>query len=119
MIINLSKLKVFDNSGVVYIKCFKVYKSSVGSIGSLVYGSIKDNKSKSKLRKGDIVRGIIVLNKKMINRQTGSFVFFGLNGVVLLNDKHELLGTRVFCPLPLELRKKRYLKLLSLASILI
>lgn len=119
MILNLSKLKVCDNSGVKHVKCFKVYKNSFGIIGSLVYVSIQDSKSKSKLQKGDIVKGVIVRKKKMLNRGTGNFLFFDSNEIVLLNDKYELLGTRVFGPLPLELRKKGYLKLLSLASALI
>ena len=119
MILNLSALKVCDNSGIKRVKCFKVYKSSVGIIGSLIYVRIKDVKSKSKLQKGDIVKGVIIRKKKMIDRGTGNFLFFDSNEIVLLNDKYELLGTRIFGPLPLELRKKGYLKLLSLASTLI
>jgi len=119
MISNLSKLKVCDNSGVKYVKCFKIFKTYTGGIGSIVYVSVKDNKSKSKLQKGDIVKGIIVRNKKFINRFTGNYIFFDSNDIVLLNDKYELLGTRIFGPLPLELRKKGQLRLLSLASVLV
>lgn len=119
MIFSLSKLKVSDNSGVKYVKCFKVFKTYVGTIGSLIYVSVKDAKSKSKLQKGDIVKGIIVRNKKSINRSTGNYFLFDSNEIVLFNDKYELLGTRIFGPLPLELRKKGYVKILSLASILV
>ena len=58
MIFSLSKLKVSDNSGVKYVKCFKVFKTYVGTIGSLIYVSVKDAKSKSKLQKGDICRQV-------------------------------------------------------------
>ena len=119
MILNLSILKVCDNSGVKYAKCFKVYKSSVGIIGSYIYTSVKEIKSKSKLHKGDIVKAIIVRKKKTIDRKTGNYISFDTNEAVLLNDKYEILGTRIFGPLPIELRKKKLLKLLSLTSILI
>jgi large subunit ribosomal protein L14 len=119
MIFNLSKLKVSDNSGVRYVKCFKIFKTYVCSIGSLVYVSIKDTKSKSKLQKGDIVKGIVIRNKKFINRLTGNYIFFDSNDIVLFNDKYELLGTRIFGPLPLELRKKGHTKILSLGSVLV
>ena len=119
MIINLSRLKICDNSGVKSVKCFKIYRSSVGTIGSVIYVSIKDTKNKGKLQKGYIVRAIIVRNRKIIGRFTGSFVSFDYNEAILLNEKHELLGTRIFGPLPLELRKKGHLKPLSLASIIL
>lgn len=119
MIFNLTTLKVCDNSGIKRTKCFKVYKGSVGAIGSLIYVSIKDIKSKSKLLKGDIVKGVIVRKKKMINRNTGNFLYFDSNDIVLLNLKYELLSTRILGPLPLELREKGFMKLLSLASTLI
>ena len=87
MIFSLSKLKVSDNSGVKYVKCFKVFKTYVGTIGSLIYVSVKDAKSKSKLQKGDIVKGIIVRNKKSINRSTGNYFLFDSNEIVLFNGK--------------------------------
>lgn len=119
MILNLTRLKVSDNSGVKYVKCFKIVKNYTGSIGSIVHVSIKSNKNKSKLEKGDISKGIVIRNKKFINRFTGDYLSFDSNDIVLLNDKYEILGTRVFGPLPSELRKKGHLKLLSLASILV
>jgi len=119
MIFNLSKLKVSDNSGVKQVKCFKIFSKKTGSIGSIIYVSIKDVKSKSKLKKGDITKGIVIRNKKLLDRQTGNHISFDFNELVLLNEKYELLGTRVFGPLPSELRKKGQLKLLSVASTLI
>jgi large subunit ribosomal protein L14 len=116
MILTLTKLKVCDNSGVKYVKCFKVYKTFFGQVGSLIYASIKESKNKDKYKRGDIVRGVIIRNKKLINRYTGNFISFDSNDVVLIDSKYDIIGTRVFGPLPFELRKKRHLKLLSLAS---
>lgn len=119
MILSLTRLKVSDNSGVKYVKCFKIVKNYVGSIGSIIHVSIKSNKNKSKLQKGNIAKGIVIRSKKFINRLTGDYLNFDSNDVVLLNDKYEILGTRVFGPLPSELRKKGHLKLLSLGSSLV
>ena len=119
MISTLTKLKVCDNSGVKHVKCFKVYRTSWGTIGSLVYVSIKESRNKNKYKKGDIVKGVIIRNKKMVNRGTGNFFSFDSNDIVLIDLKYDIIGTRVFGPLPFELRKKGYLKLLSLASSII
>ena len=119
MISTLTKLKVCDNSGVKYAKCFKVYKTSSGTIGSLVYVSIKESKNNSKYKKGDVIKGIIVRNRKIINRNTGNFLCFDSNDIVLIDLKYDIIGTRIFGPLSLELRKKRYVKLLSLSSSII
>lgn len=119
MIINQTVLKVCDNSGVRYVKCFKVYTTSIGYVGSNIFASVKDIKTKSKLQKGDIVKGVIVRQRASLNRLTGNHLHFDQNEVILLNNKYEPLGTRIFGPLTLELRKKKLAKLLSLASILI
>lgn len=119
MILNQSSLKVCDNSGIKTVKCFKVYKYTTASIGDIILSSVKDIRYKSKLKKGDIVKGIVVRNKKILNRFTGNFMNFDYNEIVLLNSKYELIGTRIFGPVVLELRKKGFTKILSLASNLI
>jgi len=119
MIFNTSVLIVCDNSGVVFVKCFKVTKQISASIGTVVYTSVKLRKNKTKLQKVTIVKGIIVRLIKNMSRKTGIFIAFSLNEIVLFSNKNEPLGTRIFGPLPLELRKKNYLKLLSLASIFV
>ena len=119
MISTLTKLKVCDNSGVKHVKCFKVYKTFLGTIGSLVYVSIKESKNRDKYKRGDIVKGIIVRNKKIANRDTGNFISFDSNDIILIDSKYDIVGTRIFGPLPFELRKKRSIKLLSLASTII
>lgn len=119
MISILTRLKVCDNSGIKNVKCFKVYKTTLGTVGSLIYVSVKESKNNDKYKKGDIVKGIIVRNRKVINRGTGSFLSFNSNDIVLIDLKHDIIGTRIFGPLPLELKRKRYVKLLSLASSII
>ena len=119
MIYTSTILNVCDNSNITCVKCFKIIKQVSGGIGSLVYISIKTYKSKVKLQKLTIAKGIIVRTKKNISRKIGSYVVFSSNDIVLLNEKNEPLGTRIFGPLPLELRKKNCLKLLSLGSIFI
>jgi large subunit ribosomal protein L14 len=116
MIQTLTKLKVCDNSGVKYVKCFKVFKTFFGEIGSLIYVSIKESKNKNKYKKGDIVKGVIVRSKKSISRCTGNFLSFDSNDIVLIDLKYDIIGTRIFGPLPFELRKRQHLKMLSLAS---
>lgn len=116
MIYSSTILSVSDNSGVVYAKCLNVSKRLSGKIGSLVKVSIKLGKFKTKLK---TTQGVIVSTRKSLCRKTGFYISFSSNVVVLLNEKNEPLGTRIFGPLPLELRKKNWLKLLSLGSIFI
>lgn len=121
MILTLSKLHVCDNSGIKFVKCFKVYKKTFGSVGSLVYVSVNEVKSNtnSKYKRGTILKGIVVRTKNSLYRDTGGFVSFDSNSIVLVDSKHDLIGTRIFGPLPIELRRKNCLKLLSLASSII
>ena len=116
MILNCSILKVCDNSGAKYIKCFKISKTPTGVMGSVIYASIKSIYLNTKTQKGSIVKAIIVRTKSLYSRKNGNFINFQINEVVLLNQKYEFLGTRIFGPIPLELRKKHSLKLLSLSS---
>jgi large subunit ribosomal protein L14 len=121
MILVLTKLDVSDNSGIKSVKCFKVYKSLFATVGSLVYVSVKEIKTNTicKYKKGTILKGIIVRTKNNLNRNNGNFVSFESNSVVLIDTKHDLIATRIFGPLPIELRRKGLLKLLSLGSVII
>jgi len=116
MILNCSLLKVCDNSNVIYVKCFSIYIKFSRLIGSFLYVSVKNIKSKGVLRSGDIAKGMLVRRKKNIDRRTGSYLYFSSNDVVLLNMKGEVLGTRIFGLIPLELRKKRFLRIVSISS---
>lgn len=116
MINKQTKLKVSDNSGVKLVKCFKIFFHRCGIIGSIVFLIIKDIKKNSKLKKGHLIKGIVIRKKNIFNRLNGNFITFDTNNVVLLNEKSELFGTRIFGPLLLELRKKQKIKLLSIGS---
>jgi large subunit ribosomal protein L14 len=116
MILNSTILKVCDNSGAKYVKCFKIFKDLTGNIGSILYISVKSTYLNNKIHKGFVIKAIVIRTKNCQNRKNGNFISFNLNEVVLLNQKHEFLGTRIFGPIPLELRKKHSLRLLSLSS---
>lgn len=113
-------LKVSDNSGVRYAKCIQVYSNTiVGSINSLILVSVKNVNLGDKLKKGTILKSIIVRLNRKIYRKTGDSIMFNENSIVLLNKKNELYGTRVFGPICNELRQKNFVKLLSLGSIIV
>jgi large subunit ribosomal protein L14 len=116
MIYSTTVLKVCDNSGILFVKCFKIFKKSSGTIGSILCVSIKIGKFKIKQQKMNVLKGVIVRVRKNISRKTGNYILFEFNELVLFNEKNEPLGKRIFGPLPLELRKKKFLKLLSLGS---
>lgn len=117
MINNQTMLKVCDNSGVKSAKCFNLpFYCSYKNIGIVFFLIVNEVKHNIKLQKGLVSKGILIRRKKMFNRLTGNYLFFNSNDVILINDKNELLGTRIFGPLLLELRKKQKIKLLSLST---
>lgn len=119
MIQNRSKLKLSDNSGARLAQCVKVYKTKKPRIGSLILVSIKQTRSQSKLKKGELFKAIIVkLNYKNC-RKNGNHVRCFDNSAILLNSKNELYGSRVVGSLTNELRKKKLTKILSLATFII
>ena len=116
MIYNGCLLKLADNSNVSYVKCFNMNIKLRSYIGSFFYVSIKVIKSKDRFNKGEVLKGVIVRKKKTICRLTGNFLNFDLNEIVLYSQKNEILSTRIFGLLPLELRKKKHLNFLLLSS---
>lgn len=116
MIQTQTSFKLRDNSGVRIAKCIRIYRNRVGFINSIVLVSIQNVKFHAKVKKGDLLKGIIVGVKYKNNRKTGNSIAFDENSLVLLNKKNELYGTRIFGPIDIELRKKSLLKLLSLSS---
>jgi len=117
MIFNSALFKVSDNSNVLSVKCFNLDDNSNDLVGLLFCASVKQTKVKGKLNRGDLVKVVIIRSKKKIDRHVGNFLSFDCNEVVLLDQKMNLLGTRIFGLVSLELRKKKkYLKLLSLSS---
>jgi large subunit ribosomal protein L14 len=111
-------LKVADNSGAKVVKCIKVLGGSrrrYASLGDVIVLSVKSAIPHSDVKKGSLHRGVIVRTKKAVRRADGSYVRFGDNAVVLINEVMEPKGTRIFGPVARELREKKFMKILSLA----
>jgi large subunit ribosomal protein L14 len=111
-------LNVADNSGAKRVCCIRVLggtRRRVASIGDTVVVSVKEAIPNSKVKKGNVVKAVIVRTKKEIARVDGSWIRFDENAAVLINQNGEPVGTRIFGPVARELRAKRYMKIISLA----
>jgi len=111
-------LDVADNSGAKKIGCIKVLGSSrrkYASLGDIIVVSVKDAIPNSKIKKGDVVRAVVVRTKKGVKRSDGSYIKFDDNSAVLLTPQNEPIGTRIFGPVARELRAKKFMKIISLA----
>jgi large subunit ribosomal protein L14 len=118
MIQSETRLKVADNSGAKEVYCIKVLGGSrrrYASIGDVIVVSVKEAIPNSKVKKGDVLKAVVVRTKKEIGRPDGSFIRFDDNSAVLLSASMEPLGTRIFGPVARELRAKKYMKIISLA----
>ncbi|MBU0756304.1 MAG: 50S ribosomal protein L14 [Planctomycetes bacterium] len=112
-------LDVADNTGVKSVMCVKVLggtRKKYARIGDIIIGSIKKTLPTSDLKKGQIVRGVIVRTRQNIQRPDGSSVRFDRNAVVILDDDNNPKGTRIFGAVARELRQKNFMKIISLAS---
>ena len=119
MIQQESYLEVADNSGARRIQCIRVLGTGqqfVGSVGDVIVASVKDAIPRAGVAKDEIVRAVIVRTKKEVNRPDGSSIRFDSNAAVLLTQQNEPQGTRVFGPVARELRDKRFMRIVSLAS---
>lgn len=113
-----SILKVADNSGVKEVRCANILgrpKASRGQIGDIIVGSVQKRLPTSEINKGAIIKGVIIRTKDRLRREDGSYIRFDDNAIVLVNDSMEPVGTRIFGPVPRELRKKNMLRIISLA----
>jgi len=113
-----SKLDIADNSGAKLVNCIKVLggsKRRYASIGDIIVVSVKEAIPRSKVKKGEIYRAVIVRTRKEIARDNGSVIVFDNNSAVLLNKSNEPIGTRIFGPVARELRQKNFMKIVSLA----
>jgi large subunit ribosomal protein L14 len=113
-----SMLDVADNSGAKKVFCVKVLGGShrrYASIGDIIVISVKEAMPHSKVKKGEVMRAVIVRTKKEVNRPDGSFIRFDNNSAVLLNKQNEPVGTRIFGPVARELRSKNFMKIVSSA----
>ena len=112
-------LKVADNSGAKKVMCIKVLGGSgrmISGCGDVIVVSIKSAIRGGKVKKGEVHRALIVRTKKEIKRPDGSTIQFDSNSVVLVNKQNEPIGSRVFGPVPRELRGKGFMKIISLAE---
>lgn len=117
MIQMMSRLDVADNSGAREVMCIKVLNGSkrrYANVGDVIRVSIKDAMPRGKVKKGDVMFAVVVRTRKGVRRQDGSSIRFDDNAVVLLNNQHEPIGTRIFGPVARELRAE-YMKIISLA----
>lgn len=111
-------LEVADNSGARRLACILPLGGSTGSkaaLGDVVTAAVKDVTPDGNVKKGRVVRAVIVRARKETRRRDGSYIRFDQNAAVLINDQGEPVGTRVFGPVARELRDKRFLKIVSLA----
>ena len=113
-----TKLKVADNTGAKEIMCIRVLGGSFrrsGNIGDIIVASVKKAIPGGSVKKGDVVKAVIVRSCKGLRRQDGSHIRFDDNAAVIIDNQKQPKGTRVFGPIARELRDKGYMKIISLA----
>ena len=113
-----SNLQVADNSGARLISCIKVIggsKRRYARIGDIIIVSVKDAIPRSKVKKGEVFKAVIVRTSKEFTRNDGSTIRFDKNAAVLLDKQEEPVATRIFGPVTRELRTKKFMKIISLA----
>jgi len=113
-----SRLTVADNSGAKVLYCIKVLggsKRRYAGVGDIVVVSVKEAIPNAKVKKGDVMKAVVVRTKKEIRRTDGSYIRFDDNSAVLISGNKEPIGTRIFGPVARELRAKRFMKIISLA----
>ena len=118
MIQNETRLRVADNSGARSLLCIRVLggsKRRSAGIGDVIVASVKEATPGGAVRKGDVVRAVVVRTKKETRRDDGSYIRFGENAGVVINNDGAPRGTRIFGPVARELREKGYTRIISLA----
>lgn len=118
MIQQETRLKVADNSGAKRVKCFKVLggsKRRYAHVGDIIVCSVVDAEPDGSVKKGDVVKCVIVRTKAYIKRPDGTWLRFDSNACVLIDDKNNPRGTRIFGPVAREVRDREFLKIASLA----
>ena len=118
MIQSFSRLNVADNTGAKEIMCIKVLggsKRRYASVGDVIVASVKKALPTGKVKKGKVVKAVVVRTKKEIQRENGSLIRFDDNAAVIIDDKKEPIGTRIFGPVSRETRYAGFMKIVSLA----
>ncbi|MDD2735781.1 MAG: 50S ribosomal protein L14 [Desulfuromonadaceae bacterium] len=111
-------LDVADNSGAKKLFCIKVLggsKRKYASVGDIIVASVREAMPNSKVKKGDVVKAVVVRTAKSLGRPDGSYIRFDDNSGVVINNAKEPVGTRIFGPVARELRAKKFMKIISLA----
>jgi len=118
MIQDGTKLKVADNSGAKIVQCFKVLGGSrrrYARLGDIIVASVKEAGPRKQVKKGDVVRCVVVRQKKNYRRRDGSYIRFDDNAIVIINKSKEAVGGRIIGPIARELKEKGFQKIASLA----
>ena len=113
-----TNLDVADNSGARRVMCIKVLggsKRKYATIGDIIVVSVKEAIPRGRVKKGDVLQAIVVRTSQAIKRKDGSVIRFDKNAAVIVNKQSEPIGTRIFGPVPRELRAKNHMKIISLA----
>ncbi len=118
MIQQESQLKVADNTGAKRVRCFKVIggsKRRYAGVGDIIICSVREAEPDSSVKKGEVVRAVIVRTRRYIRRADGSWLRFDTNSCVIIDEKGNPKGTRIFGPVAREVRERGYIKISSLA----
>jgi large subunit ribosomal protein L14 len=113
-----TRLDAADNSGAKELYCIKVLggsKRRYATVGDIIVVSVKEAIPNSKVKKGEVMKAVVVRTKKQVRRTDGSYIRFDTNSAVLINNQREPIGTRIFGPVARELRARRFMKIISLA----
>jgi large subunit ribosomal protein L14 len=118
MIQTQTQLDVADNSGAKKVFCIRVLggtRRRYARVGDIIVVSVKEAIPNAKVKKGDVMKAVVVRTRKEISRPDGSYIKFDDNSAVLINQQREPVGTRIFGPVARELRAKNFMKIISLA----
>ena len=118
MIQQYSRLKVADNTGARVVQVIRVLgrsQKTTAGVGDVVVASVKQAIPNAAVKKGDVVRAVVVRTSKELGRPDGSYIRFDENAAVLINDQQQPRGTRIFGPVGRELREKKFMRIVSLA----
>lgn len=113
-----TNLDVADNSGAKRVQCIKVLggsKRKYAGIGDIIVVSVKEAIPRGRVKKGQVLKAVVVRTRKSVRRPDGTVIRFDRNAAVIINANSEPLGTRIFGPVPRELRAKKHMKIISLA----
>ncbi len=119
MIQERSILKVADNSGAKLVRCFRILGGThhrYAGVGDVVVASVQSAEPRKNVKKKDVVKVLVVRTRQIMRRKDGSYVRFDENAVILIDAKKEPVATRIFGPLPRELKEKGYEKLMTMAE---